>query len=75
MLDGLALAWRGPLGDGAADEENELPSGAALEIAKVADIGGVSEHDGVAGGLGIRFQDEQRSDLHAFSKDRPAMKP
>lgn len=50
MLDGLALARRGPLGDGAADEENKLPSGAALEIAKVADIGGISEHDGVTRG-------------------------
>lgn len=70
MLNGLALAGRGALGDGAGDEEDELLGGGALEVAEVAHVGGVGEHHRVrrrrGGGRGIAgaFEDEERCDLH-----------
>lgn len=44
MLEGLALAGRGALGDGAGEEEDELPGGGALEVSEVGDVGGGSQH-------------------------------
>ena len=41
MLDRLALARLGALGDGAGDEDDELARGAAPEEAEVADVRGV----------------------------------
>ena len=43
VLNGLALARGRALGDGASDEEDELLGGRPLEVAEVADVGGVSE--------------------------------
>ena len=70
MLDGLTLAGGRPLGDGAADEENELLGGGPLEVAEMTHIGGVGQHHwirrprgGVATGAGAS-EDEQGGNLH-----------
>jgi hypothetical protein len=44
VLDGLPLAWLGALSDGAGNENDELAGGAALEVAEVADVHSVREH-------------------------------
>lgn len=71
MLDGLAAARGGAEGDGAGDEEDELAGGGALEVAEVADVGGVGQHDGLllpggggGGGTAWGFEHQQRRDLH-----------
>lgn len=77
VLDGLALAGRRPLGDGAGDEEDELLGRVSLEVAEVADVGGVGEdhclrrprRGGIAGAGA--FQDEERGDLHRSDAAEP----
>jgi hypothetical protein len=76
VLDGLPLAWLGALSDGAGNEDDELAGGAALEVAEVADVRRVREHDrlrarlaagrGAAGSRGRRLQHKERRDLHPF---------
>lgn len=63
MLDGLALAGRGPLGDGPAHEDDEFPDAGPLEVAEVADVRRVGQDDRV-GSLGVAFQHQQPRDLH-----------
>lgn len=69
MLHRLALAGRRPLGDGARDEEDELTGSESLEVAKAADVGGVSQHYRVRR-LGRRrrrgggIEDHQRRNPH-----------
>ena len=79
MLDRLALAGLGALGDGAGDEDDELPGGAALEEAEVADVRGVGQHErlgalpaaggGAPGAPGRRLQHDERRDLHLRSDE------
>ena len=71
MLDGLAAAGGGAEGDGAGDEDDELAGGGSLEVAEVADVGGVGQHDGLllptsggGGGIAGGFEHQQRRDLH-----------
>jgi len=70
VLDGLAAAGGGAEGDGAGDEDDELAGGGALEVAEVADVGGVGQHDGLllptsgGGGIAGGFEHQQRRDLH-----------
>lgn len=63
MLDGLALAGRGPLGDGPAHEDDEFPDAGPLEVAEVADVRRVGQDDRV-GSLRVAFQHQQPRDLH-----------
>jgi hypothetical protein len=79
VLDGLAAAGGGAEGDGASDEEDELIGGGVLEVAKVANVRGVCQHDGLLllpttgcggggkGGTTGEFEDQQRRDLHRSS--------
>ena len=71
VLDGLTLARLGALRDGSGDEDDELAGGGALEVAEVADVGGVGQHDGLllptsggGGGIAGGFEHQQRRDLH-----------
>lgn len=76
MLDGLALAGLGALGDGAGDEEDELAGGAPLEVPEVAHVRGVRQHHrlgarlavgrrgGAPGAGGRRLQHEECRNLH-----------
>lgn len=77
VLDGLALAWLGALGDGARDEDDELPRGAPLEEPEVAHVRRVRQHHrlgaarpaaaagrGCSPAGGRRLQHEERRDLH-----------
>lgn len=77
MLYGLTLSGQRPLGDGAGDEEDELLGRVSLEVAKVADVGGVGEDHclrrpggGRVAGAGA-FQDEECGDLHRSDAAEP----
>jgi hypothetical protein len=74
VLDGLALARRSALRDSPGDEDDELPGGVALEVAEVADVRGVGQHQRLRarpaagrGGTragGRRLQYQERRNLH-----------
>lgn len=47
MLDGLPLTGRGALSDGPTHEDDEFLDAGTLEVAEMADVGGVGEDDRV----------------------------
>lgn len=63
MLDGLSLTGRGALRDGPTHEDDEFLDAGALEVAEVADVGGVGEDDRV-GSVRVDLQHQQGCDLH-----------
>lgn len=74
MLNGLALARRRSLGDGAGGEEDELLGRVPLEEPKVADVGGVGHHHRIRLRRIRALQDEDRRDLHRIEKSTDQIK-
>lgn len=47
MLDRLALVRGGSFGDSSTDEDDEFSDSGPLEVAELADVGGIREDDGL----------------------------
>lgn len=63
MLDGLALARRGPFSDGPTHENNEFLNAGPLEKPEIAEIRRGGQNDGIGALRGV-FDHHQRRDFH-----------